>query len=463
MPIPSPIACGRWILSVGLLFALQQPAQAVPSYARQTNSECAACHIGAFGPHLTPYGIRFKLGGYVDSDGQGTKVPLSFSTQLTATKTGDGNPALHGKSDVRLTNVDIYVAGKLFDNVGTYTRVAHVENAAGTDYTQLDDFDLRFAKEAKFGERSVVWGVTLNNHPGVQDPIDVMPAWGFGAAGPGRDFVQRTRTGTLMNKYQGGLAHRVLGLSGYAFVDDHWYGELGTYKTLSPSVQNKLGLPEYAPGADVGDPGRLSNTLYWRGAWMHDLKTHFYSVGLFGLTTQLQSDRTGPTDRVQDVGIDASYMYLGNRDHMVQMRASHIVERRRYGTRPTLSFFPPAFGGPTGQATGSVRESTISGTYAFHNTVGITAARTWAKTNEDHARFVTAHGTGDAYFNFIGAYWNVWGKEGDPVPVGVNLQVGAAFIHFDRFNGTTTNIFGPGSGVRAKDLDSTLFYVRLVL
>jgi hypothetical protein len=52
-------------------------AHAVPSYARQTGSDCAACHVGAFGPQLTPYGIQFKLGGYTDTDGKEGKVPLS--------------------------------------------------------------------------------------------------------------------------------------------------------------------------------------------------------------------------------------------------------------------------------------------------------------------------------------------------------------------------------------------------
>jgi hypothetical protein len=461
MPIPSIIASWRWILPMTLLLALQ-PAQAVPSYARQTNTECAACHIGAFGPHLTPYGIRFKLGGYTDSDGKGTKVPLSLTVQATSTQTEGGNPATHGQSDNRLTNADVYLAGKLFDGVGSFTHVAHSEGPAATDYTQLDDMDLRFAREAKLGQRSLVWGLTLNNNPGVQDPIDAMPAWGFGAAGPGRDFVQKTRTGTLLNKYQGGVAHRVLGLSGYAFLDDHWYAELGSYKSMSLAAQNKLGLPEYAPGADVGDPGKLSKTLYWRGAWLHDLKTQFYSVGLFGLRTDLQPDRVGPSDAINDTGIDASYMYLGNREHMVQLRANYIVERRRYGTQPTLSFFPPAFGGPTGQATGSARETTFSATYALQNTWGITAARTWSKTNEDHARYVVS-GKGDTYFNYIGGYWNVWGKEGDPVPVGMNLQIGAAFIRFDHFNGTRSDIFGPFSGVRAKDLNTTLLYAKLAL
>ena len=62
------------------LLAAAGAAHAVPSFARQTGSECAACHIGAFGLNLTPYGIRFKMGGYTDSDGKGTKVPLALQS-----------------------------------------------------------------------------------------------------------------------------------------------------------------------------------------------------------------------------------------------------------------------------------------------------------------------------------------------------------------------------------------------
>src|SRR5271155_2866572 len=37
------------------------PVQALPSYARQTGQQCAACHNGF--PELTPYGRQFKPRG----------------------------------------------------------------------------------------------------------------------------------------------------------------------------------------------------------------------------------------------------------------------------------------------------------------------------------------------------------------------------------------------------------------
>jgi hypothetical protein len=62
---------GAGLLILPLLATLgAQPALAVPAFAVQTSQPCATCHIGAFGPHLTPQGRDFKLHGYVGSDGK---------------------------------------------------------------------------------------------------------------------------------------------------------------------------------------------------------------------------------------------------------------------------------------------------------------------------------------------------------------------------------------------------------
>src|SRR5207245_11081372 len=59
----------RWSLLSGMLLfgaglVFHRPAAAVPAFAQQTGRNCAACHVGGFGPELTPFGREFKLGGY---------------------------------------------------------------------------------------------------------------------------------------------------------------------------------------------------------------------------------------------------------------------------------------------------------------------------------------------------------------------------------------------------------------
>ena len=39
-------------------------AYALPSFARQTEQKCTACHVGGNWPQLTPWGRFFKLSGY---------------------------------------------------------------------------------------------------------------------------------------------------------------------------------------------------------------------------------------------------------------------------------------------------------------------------------------------------------------------------------------------------------------
>lgn len=88
----------------GPLLLASTQAQAIPSFARQTGSSCADCHVGSYGPSLTPYGMRFKLGGFTDTDGDGTKIPVSG--QLTWSR---NNPN-RGDSTSRLREADLYLA-----------------------------------------------------------------------------------------------------------------------------------------------------------------------------------------------------------------------------------------------------------------------------------------------------------------------------------------------------------------
>jgi hypothetical protein len=82
--------CG---LSILLLAAVgTRPALAVPAFAVQTGQPCANCHIGAFGPHLTPAGRDFKLHGYVGSDGKDHGLPLAFTTITSFTHTAVPQP-----------------------------------------------------------------------------------------------------------------------------------------------------------------------------------------------------------------------------------------------------------------------------------------------------------------------------------------------------------------------------------
>jgi len=70
----APAFRASWLIATSITAALvccavSRPADAVPAFAEQTGQPCAACHVGAFGPQLKPYGRDFKLHGYTATSG----------------------------------------------------------------------------------------------------------------------------------------------------------------------------------------------------------------------------------------------------------------------------------------------------------------------------------------------------------------------------------------------------------
>jgi hypothetical protein len=212
----------------------------------------------------------------------------------------------------------------------------------------------------------------------------------------------------------------------------------------------------------VGDPGSLGTNGYWRLAYLHDMKTWFVSAGLVGFDTTLQPGpaRSGPSDKVRDLGVDLSYAYLGNRENVLQLRANAIRERRSYGSSLVGVPFPP-FALPAASS-GTVTEKTLAATYFYQGTWGLTLAgtRTSAK---DAVRF-QPYGAADTNFTYVQPMWTVFGKEESWGAPGFNLQIGGQWIRFQKFNGSSTAIFGNSPFVPladAKDLNAWTLYAKV--
>src|ERR1700719_5343535 len=92
------------------------PVQALPSYARQTGQQCAACHNGF--PALTPYGRQFKLNGYTWTGGTSNFPPITAMAipSFTNVRKGvDGGlaPGFGYKHDFAFTG-SLFYGGKIF-------------------------------------------------------------------------------------------------------------------------------------------------------------------------------------------------------------------------------------------------------------------------------------------------------------------------------------------------------------
>src|SRR5208282_3046963 len=104
-----------------------RPVQALPSYARQTGQQCAACHNGF--PELTPYGRQFKLNGYTWTGGTSNLPPIAAMAIPTFTnvrKGVDGGlvPGFGYNNDFAFTG-SLFYGGKIFDGLGTFTQVTY--------------------------------------------------------------------------------------------------------------------------------------------------------------------------------------------------------------------------------------------------------------------------------------------------------------------------------------------------
>jgi hypothetical protein len=401
-----------WLTATALSL-LSQPAQALPSYARQTGMTCAACHVGGFGPQLTPAGIKFKLGGYTDTDGQSGKVPLSAMVVASYTHTKDDvdPPADHLKSNdnLKMDEASIFLAGRMTDKIGTFVQITH----NGVDHSNaLDQMDIRLATATTLAGKDTILGITVNNNPGVQDPFNTMPAWGFPYVGPEAGHGM----GDAGTAIDGGFEQRAVGASVYGFWNNSVYAELGTYRSLSPSFQSKLGL-----GHD--DTQRLGGNVYWRLAYLKDLKGSNFSAGLFGFSGRVQPDRTvpAPRDKFDDMGVDGSYQFLGTREHIVTLNGSYIHEHKTEGA--------------TGDK-GTLNTLRLNASYYFNQTFGGTvgAFSTRGSAPEDTT-------TG----NLLQLDWTPWGKEDASAPAPfawANVRLGAQYWMYNRFAGESAGASG---------------------
>jgi hypothetical protein len=232
-------------------------AVSLPLYARQTGQPCATCHTAFL--ELTPFGRRFKLGGYTLGGGDWTGPPFAVMLQaptFTHTEAGqEGGAAPHfgTNNNFALQQVSLFTGGRITDNLGAFIQGTYngVARRFGWDNT-----DIRYADSVNLGGHNLLWGVTANNNPTVQDVWNTIPAWSFpyisSALAPmpsARTFIDQV------------YAQQVIGVSAYTFLDDMLYLEFGGYRPLSTNTQLVLGI-------DTTGQSPISGVApYWRVAF----------------------------------------------------------------------------------------------------------------------------------------------------------------------------------------------------
>jgi hypothetical protein len=387
----------------GLWLAGIAPAHALPSFARQTGEECAACHVGAFGPQLTPHGMKFKLEGYTEANGKSPMLPLSGMVVASYGHT-KADPEEGSNNRKALQEISAFYAGKMTDHLGAFVQATTASDAHGK--FSLDNVDLRYAQTMKLGDGDLLVGATLNNNPTVTDVLNTVPAWRFPYMSA--EMVEPAGSPLL----DGGLEMQVAGLSAYALWNDSIYAEVGGYKSLSRSFLDSVNV-------DAGD--KIGGVApYWRLAYMKDNHKDAWSVGLFGLDAKLHDGyNPGPTDKYHDIGLDATYQYLGNRKNVYAVNAAYIHERR------DLDMSDPG-------AKVDLNRLDLSASYHYDQTYGATLGLFNIQGDSNDTAF---GGSPDTRGYTLQADWTPFGKENSWGAPWANLRLGLQYTAYDKFNG----------------------------
>ena len=294
------------------------PAFAVPSFAIQTGQPCAACHIGAFGPQLTRYGRDFKLHGYVASDGRDHGLPLALTTQSSFTHTlqpqpGGAAPGFRPNDNFAVDQLSLYYAGQIAPKLGGFIELNYDGVA---QQAKLNNVDIRYASEGELFGQDLLWGITANNNPTVQDPWNSTPAWGFPY---NRSALAPTPTASTL--VDGGLGQRVAGVGLYTLWNDLLYLESDVYRGLNAPTLRALGQ---VPGD--GDQ-TAAFVPYARVALIKEWgsKSHHAEIGAYALSANVVpgGDQTlGFGVRKTDVALDATYQFISDPSKVTSNRLS---------------------------------------------------------------------------------------------------------------------------------------------
>jgi hypothetical protein len=296
------VAAGSWVALLLVMGA--GPAQAIPSFARQTKLPCSACHTQF--PELNEFGRIFKLNGYTlraiesiedSTDGRQSLslnlMPIvSIMAQASATEVSRTVPGSQNGSILLPDQLSVFLAGGITPQLGSFIQVTYDPQSG---LLALDNTSIRFATDGALFKQPTVFGLSLNNNPTVQDLWNDTPAWGFPFASS--SAAPAPAAGSMVD---GGLAQEVVGLSGYAYVNSLLYAELGAYRS-SP-----LGAARPLAATDSGVINGVAP--YWRLAFTPSVGIGTLEVGTYGMWARRQPAGFvpgGASDRYTDLALDA--------------------------------------------------------------------------------------------------------------------------------------------------------------
>jgi hypothetical protein len=189
-----------------------------------------------------------------------------FDTSFTSTKSPQ--PDSQNGNFQFPQDASLFLAGAWSTHVGSFVQVTY--DSQGDHFT-WDNTDIRYANATKIGGKDLVYGITLNNNPTVEDIWNSTPAWGFpsvtssSAPSPGAAAI-----------VNGTLAQDVAGIGGYGMLDNHLY--------VAGTIYRSEHIGAAQPNGGVGFAYNIRGAApYWRVAWQQNSKNNNLEIGTYGM------------------------------------------------------------------------------------------------------------------------------------------------------------------------------------
>jgi hypothetical protein len=432
-----------WIGGVPLLAAaaLTSPhaADAVPAFAQQTGQPCKSCHVGGFGPELTPLGREFKLGGYTLRTHSSVPLAAMAVTSFTHSRK-DQDPApehLSRNDNVTLDEAAIFIAGGVGQHFGAFAEITY----EGIDrHLTWDNLDVRAVTPAHLLGTDATLGLSLNNSPTVQDPWNTLPAWGF----PFTD-TETTPTPDAAPLIDGALAQNVLGLTGYSWIGHHFYLEGGGYSSPSQGTLRWL-------GSDPADPGNIHGLApYARAAYSTNLAGGTFEFGGSYLKASLFPGRdrsSGLTDHYTDLGLDSSWQKVIGKSDTLSVNLRY--EREHGDLRASCALSLVGDDNNPGCARYRLSEWRAAVRYTLHDRVGLVVSPFSITGSRNDNLFESGRPDSNGLMGEVD--YTLWPDGNSPFGPLANARVGIQYTAYGKFNGRRHNFDGAGANAADNDV-----------
>lgn len=419
-------------LATTMIALTATPAAAVPAFAVQTGEPCQACHVGGFGPQLTPFGRQFKLQGYTLRSNS-FNIPLSAMLVASYLHTQQPQnpppPNFSPNDNWALDQFSLFFAGGFGSHLGAFVQGTYDGVAQQWHW---DNLDLRAVTQTKIGGQDVTLGASVNNAPTVQDAWNTLPAWGYPYTSS--TLASTPATSPLLN---GALAQTSLGVTGYAWINSEFYLEGGAYFSPGSGTLSNLGVDPTSPGSINGA------APYGRIAYQHDVGPGTLELGAFAMQAEIfpgLDHTTGFTDRYTDVGLDGSYIATLSNTDVITVNSRYVHEDQSLNATCALA------GVTSGCASNGLNDIRLDGSYYWRDKVGLTVALFDTRGSANPTIYAGNRTLKpDSSGVTVQVDGTPFGASNSPIGRRFNLRVGAQYTAYTEFNGAGSNWDGAGA------------------